>query len=133
MNQFENKLIRKQSAKKGFVIDMVNNCLSQAILTARNNHAATRAEIETYSEIIEKILIDKLGITQTDIDKIKVEISSRNSKDNQLLKTYWSDTTKTESEKLDLMIKDGLSEKSTNEIKKIIEIKKDQSQKIENK
>jgi hypothetical protein len=113
-------IIRKQSAKKGWVADIMNDTVSKIFMSFKAQINQARAETDTYIEILEKILIDKLGITQSDIDKIKSEISSRNTKDNGLLNKYWLSGKGDKAQNLEIMKKEGLSEKIYIELQKQI-------------
>ena len=118
--EYNEKIFRKQSARKGFVIDTVNDTASKLVMHTRRMAEISKGELLTSVEILETILKEKLSITQIDIDQIKTRIHERNKRDNTLLDKYWKDNTKNPEERLELMKKEGLSDQAFNEIKNSI-------------
>jgi heterodisulfide reductase subunit C len=117
------KIVAKQNAKKGWIIQHLNE-MNQKIINQINEMGnkvfstsmfqlnAAAAELTMELDIFKEIMITKMGITPEQIIEAEKIIMDRMEKDNEIIKKYKNDTTKTVDQRLEAMKTDGISEKA---------------------
>jgi len=112
---------RKQSAKKGWVSDIINQTMSKVFTYISQNMHGLESNLLNRLDIIEEVLIQKLNITRKDLNGMISFIDERNKKDNSIIEKYINKEDMEYEKKLEAMITDGLSDKGQEYAKHIIE------------
>lgn len=131
MVQKMDNISRKQTAKKGWVTDVVNNSLSKLFTFMSQHMGSMESNLLNRIDIVEEVLIQKLNITRDDLNKMITVIDERNKKDNSIIEKYISKEDIEAEEKLKLMIEEGLSPKGQDYAKHIISQHKEKEARLE--
>jgi len=105
------KIQSKQTAKKGWVNDFVYEILSKNNEQYNKIMGDIGSELTFEMAIMKQILINKLKITEADVDEAEKMVIEQQKVDSSLIKKYKNDHEKSIEEKLKLMKDGGMSER----------------------